>query len=541
MFKIFSPLWLASNFFTFWGGGGGGGGKSTTTQSAQIDPVLRPYVNYGLTEAQKLYQGQAPQYFPGQTYVAPSQATQSALQMATQRATQGSPLVGMAQQNLANLQSAYNPSLGMFGDVYSRSGFNPANPVFGQAAYGGMQNEAGGLYRNIGANAQTSPELAQNVYSGLASGGMQNAALAPTSQTVSGAFLGSNPYFEQALKGGQDAATRAYNDAIRAAQSSASQAGRLGSNVSADIQNRAARTLAETLGSQAGQLAYQNYATERGLQESAMGRLGQLSQQDVANRLAGAQQLTGVGQQALANQLAAAQGLAGTSGQDIATRLQGATGLAGTTQQTLANQLAAAQGVSGTAASDLSRQLQAAQLAPSLAQADYADIAQLADVGKTQEQYQQMALEDQINRFNFQQNLPQSRLNQFLSQVYGAPQGSQATSTTSQSGGKIVCTAMNYAYGFGSFRQAIWLKHSENMHPAYERGYHALFLNFVMWAFDKKPGTFRKVCRKAAEHIARHRTADIWKQRRGKRDTLGMIYRAIFEPICFVAGWIKGE
>ncbi|MFM2016248.1 MAG: hypothetical protein RIQ51_1738, partial [Bacteroidota bacterium] len=106
---------------------------------------------------------------------------------------------------------------------------------------------------------------------------------------------------------------------------------------------------------------------------------------------------------------------------------------------------------------------------------------------------QERALEDAINRFNFEQNLPQTQLNQFLSQVYGAPAGS--VSTTTQRSGKIVCTAMNYAYGFGSFRQAIWLKHSENMHPAYERGYHALFLKFVMYAFDKKPGKFRKVCR----------------------------------------------
>jgi hypothetical protein len=100
---------------------------------------------------------------------------------------------------------------------------------------------------------------------------------------------------------------------------------------------------------------------------------------------------------------------------------------------------------------------------------------------------------------------------------------------------------MNYSYGFGSFRQAIWLKHSSNMHPAYEKGYHALFLPVVMFAYKKDNNPFRKVIRKIAEHIARHRTADIWKQMRGnKRDTLGRTYRAVIEPICYIIGKLKG-
>lgn len=366
MLKIFSPLWIASNFFTFWGGGGGGG-KSTT--SAQIDPVLRPYVTYGLNQARSLYNQPGPGYFPGQTYVGPSQATQTAMNLATQRATAGSPLLRTAQeQQLATIQGR-----------------------------------------------------------------------------------GVNPFLAGALEAAYQPTVEAAQEATRGLQSQASQAGRYGSGAMGQIAERQASALGRGLGQTLSNLSYQSAEAEAQRQAAA---------------IAGA---------------------------------------------------------------------------PAMAQADYADIAQLADVGRTQEQYQQMALEDAINRFNFQQNLPQTQLNQFLSQVYGAPQGSQATSTTTQRGGKIICTAMNYAYGFGSFRQAIWLKHSENMHPAYERGYHALFLKFVMWAFDKKPGKFRKVCRKAAEHIARHRTADIWKQRRGKRDTLGMIYRAIFEPICFIAGWIKGE
>jgi hypothetical protein len=362
--KAFSPV---GKRMTLEGGGGGGGQKSTTQQG--IDPLLKPYVQYGLTEAQKLYQTSTPEYYGGQTYVSPSQQTQQALQAATNRAMAGNPLLPAAQ---------------------------------------GQQQDV-----------------------------------------ISGKYLNSNPYFNQALGGASQAAQQSYFDAIKQAQSGASQAGRYGSGVSADLQNRAATTMANTLANKYGELAYQNYATERGRQEAA------------------------------------------------------------------------------------------AAGAPQLAAADYADINQLLKVGQGTEDYQQQALQADIDRFNFEQNKPYAKLQTFLSSVYGAPQGS-VSQTTSSSGGKIVCTAMNHVYGFGSFRQKVWLSQSANLHPAYEKGYHTLFMPIIFFAYAKKQTWLRKAVRTALEHIARHRTADIWKQKHGKRDTLGKIYRAIIEPICFVVGKVKG-
>jgi hypothetical protein len=362
--------WLESlvDNFTFYGGGGkgGGGGESTTQQG--IDPMLKPYVQYGLNEAQSLYQQGTPRYYPGQTFVAPSQATQAGLQAQQTRALQGNPLLPAAQQQQQNV--------------------------------------------------------------------------------ISGQYLANNPFFNQALAGAGQAATNQYFDAINQAQSGASMAGRYGSGAQENLFNRAGSTLANTLANKAGELAYQNYGAERARQE------------------------------------------------------------------------------------------QAAAGAPQLAMADYADIGQLRDVGQQMEGYQEAALQSDIDRFNFQQNLPQNKLNQFLSQVYGAPMGT--TSTTTQSGGKIVCTAMNHVYGFGSFRQKIWLAQSANLDPAYEKGYHAVFLPLIMFGYGKGINPLRKIVRSALEHVARHRTADIWKQKRGKRDKLGMIYRAVLEPICYVVGKLKG-
>jgi hypothetical protein len=353
-----------SNYFTFYKGGGGGGSSETKNQ---LDPTIRPFVEYGLNEAKSLYQTSTPQYYGGQTYISPSAQTQTALQAAQQRALAGNPLLPAAQQQQQDV--------------------------------------------------------------------------------ISGAYLQNNPYFNQALAGAAQGATQNYNDAIMAAQSGLSQAGRYGSNVGADIQNRAATTLANTLANKYGELAYSNYAAERGMQN------------------------------------------------------------------------------------------QAAQYAPTLANADYGDIQQLMNVGKSAEDYQKTALQADIDRFNFEQNKPYQKLSAYLGAAYGAPTGSVST-TTQSGGGKIVCTAMNAEYGFGSFRNAIWLAQSKDLDPAYEKGYHRLFLPLVNYAYKAgEKNALQRILRGVLEHIARHRTADIWKQKRGKkRDTYGMIYRAILEPICYVVG-----
>ena len=369
--KLLNLKWLLpalGDYFTFYGGGSGGGGSTSKTTN-ELDPTVRPFVEYGLQEAKGLYQTDTPSYYPGQTYVGPSAQTQTALQAGQNRALAGNPLLPAAQQQQQNV--------------------------------------------------------------------------------ISGQYLQNNPYFNQALAGAAQGATQNYNDAISQAQSSLSKAGRYGSNVGADIQNRAANTLASTLANKYGELAYSNYAGERGMQN------------------------------------------------------------------------------------------QAAMNAPALAQADYTDISQLANIGKTAEDYQKTALQADLDRFNFEQNKPYQKLSSYLGAAYGAPMGNVSTTTQSGGGGKIVCSAMNKAYGFGSFRQAIWLQHSATMPNAktIEKGYHKLFLPVVAFAFSDKQTFARKLVRKVSEHIARHRTADLWKEMRGKRrDPLGRIYRAIIEPMCYVVG-----
>jgi hypothetical protein len=239
---------------------GGGGGGSTTTSG--IDPTIKPYVTYGLEEAKRQYQTPGAAFFPGQTYVSPSEATQTALQAAQTRAMSGSPIQQAAQQEYLS--------------------------------------------------------------------------------TVQG--RGVNPFLEGALAGTNRRAEEAYTRGVQGIQSNAASMGRYGSNAMGQQVGQAQDIFGRNLAETSGQLAYQSAEAERG------------------------------------------------------------------------------------------RQMAAVQGAPAYAQADYMDIQKLLTAGQGQESYQQKALQDAINRYNYEQTLPQQKLQQFTNLFTSVPSG--GTSTTTQSGGK---------------------------------------------------------------------------------------------------------
>lgn len=160
---------------------------ATTTTS--IDPTIQPFLSYGLTEAQKLYQGGGPQYYGGPTFVSPTTTTQTGLQALEARASLGNPLLQSAQNQLQN--------------------------------------------------------------------------------TVSGGFLGGNPFFQGAFQPAAQAAQTKFTDTLSDIASKASLAGRYGSGAMGNLQDRAAGAFGQQLANTAGTLAYQNYADERARQQAA--------------------------------------------------------------------------------------------------------------------------------------------------------------------------------------------------------------------------------------------------------------------------------
>jgi hypothetical protein len=166
-----------------------------TTTTTQIDPTIQPFLQYGLQQAQQLYQAGGPQYYPGQTYVSPSAATQTGLQALEARATQGNPLLGQAQTALGQtlggsylggnpfFQGAFAPAAQAatqqfqtaIGDIASKSSLAGR---YGSGAMGSLQDRAAGALAQSLTN--TAGNLAYQNYE--AERQRQNAAIsaAPT-------------------------------------------------------------------------------------------------------------------------------------------------------------------------------------------------------------------------------------------------------------------------------------------------------------------------------------------------------------------------
>jgi hypothetical protein len=171
-----------------------------TTTTSTVAPEIAPYLTYGLQQASNLYQGGGPQYYTGETFVAPSQTTQAGVQALETRALAGSPLTGLAQQQLQG--------------------------------------------------------------------------------TLGGAYLGGNPFFQGAFAPAAQAAQTQFKSTLGDIASKSSLAGRYGSGVMGNLQDRASGQYAQALTNTAGQLAYQNYEQERARQQAAIGAAPALAQAD---------------------------------------------------------------------------------------------------------------------------------------------------------------------------------------------------------------------------------------------------------------------
>lgn len=135
----------------------------TVTTTTEPSAVLKPYLEYGLGEAQRLYQA------GGTPVVGPSTQTQMAMEAAQNRALQGSPLLGAAQtQQLGTIQGDY-----LSGNPFFQGAFQPA----AQAATSAFNQAIG----NIGSQASRAGRYGSGAMQNL-----QNQAAGQLSQSLAG-------------------------------------------------------------------------------------------------------------------------------------------------------------------------------------------------------------------------------------------------------------------------------------------------------------------------------------------------------------------
>ena len=133
---------------------------------------------------------------------------------------------------------------------------------------GAPEYYAGQTYLDPNANQQGAMDQM------TANAGANNAMLQNSTdlnnQMIQGDFLQNNPNFNAVMATAGRGATDQYNQAMQNTNSSASMSGRYGSDAHSRMASNNSSNLAQSLADTAGQMSYQNYANERGMQNSAM-------------------------------------------------------------------------------------------------------------------------------------------------------------------------------------------------------------------------------------------------------------------------------
>ena len=212
----------------------GGGSTRTITSSTAAPTYAQPFLEYGLSEAQRIYESPTPQYYPESTVVGFSPETQMAMGGMRQQAIAGSPFIPATQnvvmQNLMGtnpLQSAaFRPVVeqiesqaaraGRYGSGYQQAAVaNALAPYAYQAQQAAIQQAPAarqfgfadyGTLGEIGAlrEAQAGAELAADIERFQFEQARPSAKLADYLAMVQGGTIGGEtitPQFRQPLAG----------------------------------------------------------------------------------------------------------------------------------------------------------------------------------------------------------------------------------------------------------------------------------------------------------------------------------------------------
>ena len=141
----------------------GGGGQSQSS-SNEIDPMLKPYISYGLDEAKTLYQDGAPSYYGGNTYLDPNSQQQQAINMMTANAgVNNQMLQNSTDLNNSMIQGDYLQNNPNFDAVMNTAG-RKATDIYNNAMQG--TNSQASLSGRYGSDAHA--RMASNNSSNLA-------------------------------------------------------------------------------------------------------------------------------------------------------------------------------------------------------------------------------------------------------------------------------------------------------------------------------------------------------------------------------------
>lgn len=147
--------------------GGGSSTPSHTTQTTEPPAFIQPYMQYGAEQARGLYETGGPSYYPGNTVVPFSAQTEAAMGLTQQRALQGSPVTGAAQNYVTDqLNTPVTSQFGQASNPHLDSMFNKAAQVTRTQLDSQFAGSGRNLEAQMPARADQLNDLATNIYGG---------------------------------------------------------------------------------------------------------------------------------------------------------------------------------------------------------------------------------------------------------------------------------------------------------------------------------------------------------------------------------------
>lgn len=205
----------------------------STGDLSRIDPTLVPYLQLGLQAAEQQFLRTTPEFFPGQTYVSPSEQTLAALQQQEALATQPQPTLAQAQQSyLAGLSGLQQTAQGGYtGSPYLQqqieASTRPILQQYEQTILPGVSSlysragryGSGAMERAVGTATEATGRALGDVASSLAFqdyAAQQQRQQAAQGALIQGASMAPQIYAQQFLPSSQLAQVGAQREAISA-------------------------------------------------------------------------------------------------------------------------------------------------------------------------------------------------------------------------------------------------------------------------------------------------------------------------------------
>lgn len=407
------------------------GGTNSSSQSSSPWEGQQPYLTDVFSQAQQNFRSGGPEYYGGETVAPLSDVTQYGMGAMAARGAQGSQSEAAMNQYLQSAlgttggpsswtsqgsAGALDPSrVGGYADMFNA-------PVAGdQAVIRGITGDISDPARTALTGAATGgiDPAARSMISSAGSSGISDPVRSQLEATARGDYINANPHLNSTYDNAARKVTENFNDTVMPGINATFGAGgRTGSALHEMAVGDASGQLTDSLAGLSADIFGADYAAERGRQLDATGTLGGFDLAGGDQSIAAGSALGGLDLNSRGISVDAGRSLGGLDQSGDAIQLDARSRVMG---DNLARTDAAFGNFFNQQGNELdffgreaglasSERQGAASMVPGASQLDYNNIQAMVDAGQMTDDQAQRLIDEERQRFDYYQNLPELRL-----------------------------------------------------------------------------------------------------------------------------------